>query len=234
MKHIIAPRITTQLSVKASDVNDIFNRNTLPWHDLKCCNWPESFPYTPTVRFRLAHTGSSLLLQFAVSELTVRATEPIGGKVWEDSCCETFISFNGQDYYNLECNACGSFLIKYGPDRSQRMLPPERVFRLIDTWSSLGSDAFNETTAPAEWQLALAVPVEAFFGDNISSLSGIKARINFYKCGDCLANCHFLSWAPVTSPAPDFHRPQDFGAIEFAELPLHIAHIQTKMRNLAQ
>lgn len=217
MKHITAPLITHTQPIQVSHVGDILERNQAQWHLLQCNNWPQLFPYTPNVRFRLAHTGNKLILQFAVNEKTVRATESCGGRVWEDSCCEMFISFNGQDYYNLECNARGAFLIKYGPDRTQRRLPPNNVFDIILTQSSLGSDTFNEMPAPAEWQLSLVIPVEAFFCDDIHSLSGTQAHINFYKCGDRLSTMHFISWAPVTSPKPDFHRPQDFGLIHFDE-----------------
>ena len=115
MKHITAPFITNTQPIQVSHVGDILERNQAQWHLLQCNNWPQLFPYTPNVRFRLAHTGNKLILQFAVNEKTVRATESCGGRVWEDSCCEMFISFNGQDYYNLECNARGAFLISMAP-----------------------------------------------------------------------------------------------------------------------
>ena len=40
-------------------------------------------------------------------------------------------------------------------------------------------------------------------------------RANVYKCGDLTAHEHYLSWNPVSSPSPDFHRPQDFGLMRF-------------------
>ena len=33
-----------------------------------CCNWPEQFPYTPEVSFRMFHTGDYLMLRFDVAE----------------------------------------------------------------------------------------------------------------------------------------------------------------------
>ena len=44
----------------------------------------------------------------------------------------------------------------------------------------------------------------------------VSVRANFYKCGDKTAHPHFLSWNPVVSSKPDFHRPECFG-----ELILH-------------
>ena len=38
---------------------------------------------------------------------------------------------------------------------------------------------------------------------------------NFFKCGDLTEQAHYLSWNPVTSEQPDFHRPQDFGLLRF-------------------
>ena len=40
-------------------------------------------------------------------------------------------------------------------------------------------------------------------------------RANFYKCGDKTLQPHFLSWSPIHSEKPDFHRPEDFGIINF-------------------
>ena len=40
-----------------------------------------------------------------------------------------------------------------------------------------------------------------------------KLRATFYKCGDKTAHPHFLSWNPVGTPAPDFHRPDFFGEL---------------------
>ena len=33
-----------------------------------------------------------------------------------------------------------------------------------------------------------------------------KIRANFYKCGDKTAHPHYVSWAPINTPQPDFHR----------------------------
>ena len=41
-------------------------------------------------------------------------------------------------------------------------------------------------------------------------------KANFYKCGDKLSVPHYLSWNPVTTEKPDFHRPEYFGLLEFA------------------
>ena len=42
-----------------------------------------------------------------------------------------------------------------------------------------------------------------------------KLRGNIYKCGDRTAHPHYLSWAPIGTPSPDFHRPEYFGEVLF-------------------
>ena len=39
--------------------------------------------------------------------------------------------------------------------------------------------------------------------------------MNLYKCGDSLARPHYLSWQPVATPHPDFHRPEFFKPVLF-------------------
>ena len=64
----------------------------------------------------------------------------------------------------------------------------------------------------ASWSIPLAFlrqfcPEAAFAGE---------WRANVYKCGDRTVRPHYLSWNPVASDTPDFHRPQDFGVLDFA------------------
>ncbi|MCK7536290.1 MAG: carbohydrate-binding family 9-like protein [Marinilabiliales bacterium] len=47
-----------------------------------------------------------------------------------------------------------------------------------------------------------------------SSLAGKSFRANFYKCGDKLSNPHFVTWNPVGTEKPDYHRPEYFGISE--------------------
>jgi Carbohydrate-binding family 9 len=46
-------------------------------------------------------------------------------------------------------------------------------------------------------------------------MEGKKCKANFYKCGDKLAQPHFLAWNRIETPEPDFHQPAFFGDIEF-------------------
>ena len=61
----------------------------------------------------------------------------------------------------------------------------------------------------------MAIPLATFFHDDLSALSGRRARANFYKCGDRLSKPHFLAYFPIGLPQPDFHCPDFFGDLVF-------------------
>jgi hypothetical protein len=65
------------------------------------------------------------------------------------------------------------------------------------------------------WEVYYQIPVaflQVFYPDD--SFSG-SLRANVYKCGDKTDHKHYLSWNPVNSEKPDFHRPEDFGRMIF-------------------
>jgi hypothetical protein len=66
------------------------------------------------------------------------------------------------------------------------------------------------------WSLSLEIPFRAFFDRPFHARAGMQARANFYKCGDVLPVPPCLSWNPVSSATPDFHRPECFGLLSFA------------------
>ena len=79
----------------------------------------------------------------------------------------------------------------------------------------MGTLPFDEKTGDQKWELTIAIPVEAFAGKDIQTLAGRVFKANFYKCGDKLTRPHYLTWNPVGTENPDYHRPEYFGTIEF-------------------
>ena len=53
---------------------------------------------------------------------------------------------------------------------------------------------------------------------SLTDWSGLKAKVNLYKCGDKLSQPHFLSWKPISAPKPDFHLPEFFEQIKFSKI----------------
>lgn len=214
-KYIAKPLFEAE--VRAKDVPALLDKAGIGFEKISEANWSTEFPYTPQVQFRLAYSGNHLLLHYQVEEDSVRAVAPTdNGRVWEDSCCEFFVSpVADNTYYNIECNCATRLLIGFGDSREGRIHAPEEVLRKVDRWSSLGHEPFEEKVGRCSWQLALVIPVDVFFRHTELSLKGKTLRANFYKCGDKLQQMHFLSWNPIDVPKPDFHRPDFFGEVTF-------------------
>ena len=75
---------------------------------------------------------------------------------------------------------------------------------MVKRWSSLGGEPFEERLGECSWELAMVIPVSAFFQHSVGSLDGKTMKGNFYKCGDKLQTPHFLSWSPIGLERPMF------------------------------
>lgn len=179
--------------------------------------WADEFPYKPKMEVRAAHNGNQLLVNYRVTEECVRAVAPHDdGNVWEDSCCELFLSpVADGTYYNIECNAAGTLLIGFGAGRADRERAAKEVLDTVDRWTSMGRAPFANIEGERTWLLCLAIPASAFFAHNVQSFDGLSVKGNVYKCGDMLPHPHFLSLFPIDIPKPDFHRPDFFGSVVF-------------------
>lgn len=182
-----------------------------------CCNWPDQYPYAPDVSFRMFHTGEVLMLRFDVAEqYTAAAAADDNGPVWQDSCVEFFIALDDGGYYNFEINCIGTLLQAYRRERNVDVVhaSPD-VMALVKRFPSLPRATFAERQGDNRWTMTVAIPVRALFCHSFGSWDGLEARMNLYKCGDNLSAPHFLSWSPISTPAPDFHRPEFFGTVSF-------------------
>ncbi len=215
---LLVKRIQVANPVKVEQVEGLLVVNGIAWHRLEHAPWEDRFPYRPRVQFAIAHTGREILLAWDVEESCVRAVaEADGGAVWQDSCCELFIQPEGSNnYYNIECNCGGKLLVQGGVVGTNRPVAEASVMSLVRRFSTLGNEPFPLINEPRHWQLCEVIPVEAFFLDDVSDLSGMQARGNLYKCGDRLAKPHYLSMFPIHLPEkPAFHCPQFFGTLSF-------------------
>ena len=71
--------------------------------------------------------------------------------------------------------------------------------------------AFAEREGICEWSVAMGIPF-----DLLGYPEGVRPsvlRANLYKCADETAVPHYVSWNPIDTPAPDFHRPEFFGEL---------------------
>ncbi len=179
-------------------------------------NW-EDFDYRPDVRFSMAYTDNEIVLKYYVNEACFKAEKTEANeKVYEDSCVEFFVSpADDGIYYNLEFNAIGTCLMGIGTERAGRQ----------SVNPSLIAEIRRKTTPPDmirpsmdglySWELTLAIPLKVFFRHSIGRLRSKTLRANFFKCGDKLKMPHYVTWNPVKTPKPDFHRPEFFGNLKF-------------------
>lgn len=215
MKQLLVPFLS-EMPTDAAHIHASFDRADVEWQFVATVNWTE-YPYRPQVAVRLAYCEHMLFVEYAVRERTVRAVaEADNGPVWEDSCCELFLQLPGDEgYYNVECNCAGRLLVGYGKGREERRHAPAKLLAEVDRCSTLGSAPFVEQPAPEEWLLSLALPASVFFEHEVKNWQNLVCRGNVYKCGDRLSEPHFLSWSPIASASPDFHRPESFGTFNF-------------------
>lgn len=190
--------------------------DSLTGNTIETINW-EEFPYKPSVSFAITYTDHEILLKFYITEQYFKAEKTISNqKVNEDSCVELFLSpFADRIYYNLEFNAIGTCLAAAGTDRNSRVTADPSAIAGIRRLPTMGNKPIREQKGDCSWSLTVALPFEIFFLHRINDLKGSSLRANFYKSGDKLSEPHYLTWSPVSSEKPDFHRPEYFGILKF-------------------
>ena len=181
---------------------------------LACNNWAADYPYTPKVTAYLAHSKSHIALLFTVEESHTKAVEmESNGRVWEDSCVEFFVKNpTGKGYYNFELNAIGTLLAAFRTSReSADHFSAEKIAQITRYTS------FDHTPTDIQFQNSWwAVELIPFSLLGLSA-APTKLAVNLYKCGDKLAQPHYLSWSPITLDKPNFHCPEFFGEITFCD-----------------
>ncbi len=186
---------------------------------LDCLNWPENFPYAPKTRLSLGRSSSGIYLHFSVEEIEKRTSHyNDNAPIWQDSCVEFFVALPSEGaYFNFEFNSLGFCLASRRKSREEYALFGPEQLALIKRCPR------NENACPAElspeagdrpaqsWSLTVYIPFMLLGLDYRCLPSVLKA--NFYKCCSACSEKHYLSWSPVHSAKPDFHRPEDFGLL---------------------
>lgn len=158
---------------------------------------------------QFCHDAGNLYVHLRAKERDIRAeyTAPLS-PVCTDSCLEFFfMPEDGDRYFNFEINPNGCLLAGFGRGRADRVFLHREDMR----------ELFGIRTArtPDGWEVFYRIPLSflRLFWPGFTFAGTLRA--NVYKCGDLTVREHYLSWNPVTSQAPDFHRPQDFGRMVF-------------------
>ncbi|MCM1067638.1 MAG: carbohydrate-binding family 9-like protein [Muribaculaceae bacterium] len=182
---------------------------------ISCNNWAPQYPYHPLCTFAAAHTGTHLYIDFLVRCNYLRAMNSADqSPVSEDSCVEFFIEpVAGGEYWNLEFNCIGAVNASHRKLRPQATRLSSDEIAMIRRYPSCGTRPFCEVEGLFTWNLLVVIPFSLLGIDRVEP--GTAMRGNFYKCASASASPHFLSWSPIDTPAPDFHRPEFFGNLIF-------------------
>lgn len=177
-------------------------------------NWPKNFPDNRETLVRTAHDTKNIYILFLATGQHLKAEVDYDlGAVANDSCVEFFVSPFPESgrYWNFEFNAIGKKNVSTRILRPEpRRLTPEELSR-IRTIPSAGTIAFAEKGGLHKWSLLVKIPLNLIGIEYDGHAVAMKG--NFYKCGAKTSSPHYLSWAPVDSEKPDFHRPEFFAPI---------------------
>lgn len=189
---------------------------TLPKHEIGTINW-QMFPYKPDVSVAIACSDDEIYLKYWVTEDGTRGlVANDNGNVFTDSCVELFIDPSGDgSYYNFEFNCIGKLLLGHGTSRHNRERAGESILKMVRRYTSVGTAPIGQIEGKLQWEIAVAIPLGAFFKHAIVSISGKTTKANFQKCGDEMPVPHYVTWNPIETPKPDYHRPEFFGELNF-------------------
>ena len=175
--------------------------------------WADRYPYNPEVRFKAAWCDNGLGIIYSVRGMDLRAKAmEDNGRVWEDSCCEFFVSDPSDGtYYNFEMNCIGTLLASKRTSRTDCVhFTPEQL-ALVHRFHSISRSELEIAGGDYSWKVGMFIPF-SLIGVSYPE-SSKRLRVNFYNCGDLTAHPHFLSWTHIQSANPDFHRPEFFGTL---------------------
>lgn len=177
-------------------------------------NWPGQFPYAPLSAFSIAHSGTAIYIDFFTRCNYLRAENYTNlSPVADDSCVEFFVSpGRNNHYWNFEFNCIGTINASHRSERHHPTRLTDAELASVRRCASCGTRPFKEMEGIFAWNLLCAIPLD-LLGVKYTPGQPIEMTANFYKCAGKTSAPHFLTWNPVTSERPDFHRPQDFGTI---------------------
>lgn len=180
---------------------------------INCVNWEDQFPYHPISVFSMAYSKSYIYVDFFVRCNYLRAVNyKNNSPVSQDSCVEFFLQTPGSDeYWNFEFNCIGAVNASHRVDRKHPTRLTDEELSTVKRYASCGDKPFQELEGIFNWSLTIAIPLK-LIGMDVSN-PPVAFKGNLYKCASATSMPHYLSWAPIITETPDFHRPEFFGDI---------------------
>lgn len=166
-------------------------------------NWEGVNQSNPKMTARILYSDFGLHVRLNTDDDPILATRRRQNEaVCEDTCMEFFFRPNMDipNYFNFEFNALGTMYLSNRTSRYDPVYPKEDK-NYFGVKSRVTAD---------DWTLMFTVPFEFIdreMGGHTKRFAG-----NLYKCGGQAE--HYLTYYPIVSDQPDFHRPEHYGEFE--------------------
>ncbi len=176
-------------------------------------NWANEYPYRPLATFAAAYSGRYLYVDFLTRCNYLRAVNSADqSPVSQDSCVEVFLQpHEDGEYWNFEFNCIGAINASHRLRRPEPTRLNAEELASVRRYPSCGTRPFREVEGLFTWNLLVAIPLSLLGIENPPH--GTTIRGNFYKCASEASRPHYLSWNRISTPKPDYHRPEFFGKI---------------------
>jgi hypothetical protein len=185
---------------------------SVPIADIDVFPWP-AYKADIIAHAQLCYDDEAFYVRMWAQEADIRAEyqkTDLMPNTFEDSCLELFIMpvENDARYMNFEINPNCAMAGEIGTTKTDRV-------KLVSM-----ADSFEATSVRIDngWEVRYKIPfsyIKAFYPD-FTQTSGTQMRGNFYKCGNLTKHEHFIVWNQVESEQPNFHVPNNFGALVLA------------------
>lgn len=211
-KTLTIPRIDKIDSIYAENVIDLLE-NKGQRCIIDSINWEKEFPYRPLSSFTIAHDGNYIYIDFFVRCNYLKAENyENNSPVSQDSCVEFFVAPKGDNHYwNFEFNCIGTINASHRTERKNPTRLNDDELAQVLRYASCGYKPFQELEGIFSWNLLVAIPL-SLIGVEYTGLP-IEMKGNFYKCASGCTQPHYMSWNPIKTEKPDFHRQEFFGNI---------------------
>jgi hypothetical protein len=175
----------------------------------------------PEVEAKICYDDQGIIVFFNVRDQYVKAVHTkYQDNVYKDSCVEFFFTpgkNRNLGYFNLEMNCAGTALFHFTQNAIIKKVKTAD-FRKIDIYHTLPEIIETEIKSRIDWRIEYKIPFEIL--EHYTNVSRPKVGewwlMNLYKCADETSHPHWLTWAPVNHPQPNFHLPEFFARLYFA------------------
>jgi hypothetical protein len=197
-----------------------------PWNNITALSindyMGEKPIHFPSTQAKVAFDDEAIYIIFRVKDQYIKAVHHSNqDPVYKDSCVEFFFSpeeTTQKGYFNLEMNCGGTMLFRHQkvPRKGGVNISDGHIAQ-IEVAHSLPKIIDPEINEKTTWVVEYRIPFSLlkYYHDFSNPDEGSIWRANFYKCADETSHPHWITWAPIDNPTPDFHLPDYFGKLIF-------------------